>query len=117
MDYFYTIEIDEDNPQIFAGESATSSDIVEYRIPSLYSFNYGNYHFLSLLSEIRTISNKEETSDETVTSSSEFTSKIMSKSTVNSIFGIKDILRGDGNKHASAIFDVEERLIIRDLLK
>lgn len=107
-DYFYCFEIDEDNPQIFAGTAADGSGQIEYRIPSLYSFNYGPYHFLSLLSEIRTISNKE----------ADGTSKALKQSTVNAIFGIEDVLRGDGtNKHASAIYDTEEAWIIRDLMK
>ena len=44
--YFYTFELDEFNlPLITVGES-------QYYIPSLYSFNYGNTHFLCVNSEI-----------------------------------------------------------------
>lgn len=116
VDYFYCFEIDEDNPCVFSGKSAKDENAtVQYRIPSLYSFNYGDYHFVSLLSEIRTRSNKEE---ETSEGSNNYTSKEMSQSTVNTIFGVEDVLRGDGtNKHASAIYDVEERWLIKDLLK
>jgi hypothetical protein len=45
--FFYTFEIDRNNPPIFEdGESAYGY------IPSIYSFNYGNAHFMCLNSEI-----------------------------------------------------------------
>lgn len=45
--FFYTCEVDEQNPQIaeINGEY--------YFIPSLYSFNYGNAHFICVNSEIK----------------------------------------------------------------
>lgn len=48
INFFYTFEIDEKNPTIFS----------EGYIPSIYSFNYGNTHFICLNSEI---SEKTET--------------------------------------------------------
>lgn len=53
INFFYTFEIDVDNPTIF-GEG----DVLYGYIPSIYSFNYGNVHFLCLNSEI---SEKTET--------------------------------------------------------
>lgn len=46
MTFFYTYEIDEDNPPIFNIENK------EVYIPSLYSFNYGKVHFICVNSEI-----------------------------------------------------------------
>lgn len=43
---FYTFEIDEDNPPVFTLENK------EVFINSLYSFNYGNAHFICVNSEI-----------------------------------------------------------------
>lgn len=44
--YFYTFELDESNlPEFVIGSS-------KYYIPSLYSFNYGNCHYLCVNSEI-----------------------------------------------------------------
>lgn len=102
-DYFYTFEIDPLNPQIFEGKAASGIGTAQYKMPSLYSFNYGQYHFLSLLSEIRTISTKA--------------SESFSESTVNTIFGVKDELRGENTNQSSKIFDVEEGWIIKDLIK
>lgn len=112
MDYFYCVEIDKDNEQIFTGiPFEASDDSTErskiYKIPSLYSFNYGSYHFISLISEIRTISNSTGENGG---------AKGMSTNTVTSVFGIKDTLRGT-NTHAASIYDVVERWIIVDLLK
>lgn len=45
--YFYTYEMDETNFPVFEINSQ------EYYIPSLYSFNYGNTHFMCVLSEIK----------------------------------------------------------------
>ena len=107
IDYFYAVEIDTLNPQVMTGISASSDQEVQYKFPSLYSFNYGKFHFLSILSEVRTISNKVEDGE----------TSYLAQSTVNEIFGIKDVLRGDGkNKNASAIYDVEEEWVIKDLL-
>lgn len=47
INFFYTFEMDETNPPIF-GEGAT---IYGY-IPSIYSFNYGDVHFMCVNSEI-----------------------------------------------------------------
>jgi len=46
--FFYTFESDVNNLPIFKGY-----DEKDYYIPSLYSFNYGNVHFLCLNSEIK----------------------------------------------------------------
>ena len=47
INFFYTFEIDENNPSIFSHEN------IDYGyIPSIYSFNYGNTHFLCVNSEI-----------------------------------------------------------------
>lgn len=53
INFFYTFEMDEDNPPIF-GEG----NVFYGYIPSIYSFNYGNVHFMCLNSEI---SEKTET--------------------------------------------------------
>ena len=45
--YFYCYEMDEENVPVFLINS------VEYYIPSLYSFNYGNTHFMCVVSEIK----------------------------------------------------------------
>ena len=46
--FFYTFESDPSNLPIFKGY-----DDVNYYIPSLYSFNYGNTHFLCMNTEIK----------------------------------------------------------------
>lgn len=46
MRYFYTYEMDEENPPVFTLEDK------EIFIDSLYSFNYGNTHFICVNSEI-----------------------------------------------------------------
>lgn len=46
MSFFYTFEMDETNPPIFTIENK------EVFIDSLYSFNYGNVHFMCVNSEI-----------------------------------------------------------------
>lgn len=46
MSFFYTFEIDETNPPVFTIEGK------EVFIDSLYSFNYGNVHFMCVNSEI-----------------------------------------------------------------
>lgn len=47
INFFFTFEIDSNNPPIFA-----DGDLSLGYIPSLYSFNYGNVHFICLNSEI-----------------------------------------------------------------
>ena len=47
FNFFYTYEIDESNPPVFTVKGA------DYFIPSLYSFNYGNTHFMCINSEIK----------------------------------------------------------------
>lgn len=47
IEFFYTFEIDKNNPPVFA---VGGKDIF---IPSIYSFNYGNVHFLCMDSEIK----------------------------------------------------------------
>lgn len=44
--FYYCYELDDNNPAIF-----TSGDLTYY-MPSLYSYNYGKYHFVSINSEI-----------------------------------------------------------------
>lgn len=46
--FFYTAEIDTNNPPIFTGYDGN-----DYYIPSLYSFNYGKAHFLCMNTEIK----------------------------------------------------------------
>ena len=118
IDYFYTFEIDPLNPQLFIGKS--DKDVTKpskrYKMSSLYSFNYGKVHFISLLSEIRTISHKSEKNDET----DNWGEKTLKKSTVNTMWGVKDERRqvnGSNVATASRIFDTEEEWVIRDLIK
>lgn len=63
IQYYYTFECDEQNPQYFKYvdtriEEDKVGDVIEsdgtsftYYMPSLYSFNYGKYHFICLNSE------------------------------------------------------------------
>lgn len=51
--YFYCYEMDEENAPVFAINS------VEYYIPSLYSFNYANTHFMCVVSEIKQSAEQE----------------------------------------------------------
>lgn len=46
--FFFTFELDPENLPKFKG-----ADNIDYFIPSLYSFNYGNTHFMCLNSEIK----------------------------------------------------------------
>ena len=105
IDYFYCVEIDPLNPQIFSGNKysngAKENDKPVYpnwnigqtfKIPSLYSFNYGKLHFISLLSEMRTLSGSEDLIGNG--SSTSASSKAMAVTTVNGIFGVEDTVRG-----------------------
>lgn len=47
--FFYTFEMDKENPPIFTIDGAAG----RYLIPSLYSFNYGGVHFICMNSEIK----------------------------------------------------------------
>lgn len=49
IEFFFCFEIDETNPPVFTING------VAYFIPSLYSFNYGDVHFLCMNSEIKAI--------------------------------------------------------------
>lgn len=120
IDYFYAVEMDPRNMPVFNGVDAKdSSQIKSYRIPSLYSFNFGNYHFVSVLSEMRTISNKI-----TVSGDGSSSTKALKQSTVNAVFGVEDKLRhvndgsdnGVDNPGASAIYDIEEEWLIKDMM-
>ena len=63
IQYYYTFEIDSSNPPIFKYVDANldvnkmgdvlegDSTMFKYYMPSVYSFNYGNYHFIGLNSE------------------------------------------------------------------
>ena len=55
--YFYTFEIDENNPCIFnvsklSEDGSVIKTVNNIYVPSLYSFNYGNTHFICVNSEI-----------------------------------------------------------------
>ena len=119
-DYFYTYEIDPLNPQIFIGRSSTddTKQSSPFKIPSLYSFNYGKFHFISLLSENRTISSKTKYTNGVASETT------LVDSTVNRMYGMKDELRtkvvGSITRvvnTAAKIYDLEEEWIIKDLLK
>ena len=114
-DYFYTVEMDPKNPPIFTDLSEDGTEQVTFKIPSLYSFNFGEYHFVSVLSEMRTISNKI-----TIGGDGSSSNKALKQSTVNAIFGIKDELRknsdGSENRGASKIYDIEEEWMIKDMM-
>ena len=45
--FFYTFEMDKDNPPVFSIKGA------DYLVPSLYSFNYGKVHFICMNSELK----------------------------------------------------------------
>ena len=106
IDYFYCIEMNINNPTIFVGKSAKDESLVTtHKIPGLYSFNYGDFHFISLLSEIRTGKNKSTSA-----------SALGKNSTVEGIWGVKDELRSENNTQASKIFDTVEGWISRDLM-
>lgn len=45
--FFYTFEMDKDNPPVFSIKG------VDYLVPSLYSFNYGKVHFICMNSELK----------------------------------------------------------------
>ena len=117
IDYFYAVDFRADNPPIFVGiANGSTTQRVSFKIPGLYSFNYGEFHFISLLSEIRTISNKitvDKDEDGNITGA---TQKPLSDSTVNRIFGINDELRSKNNNKASKIYDTVEGWISRDLM-
>lgn len=63
IQYYFTYELDENNPAIFKFvkedlDISKMGDVLEgdntmfkYYMPSLFSFNYGNYHFIGLNSE------------------------------------------------------------------
>lgn len=64
IQYYYTFELDINNPQIFKyvnpdlNYEKCKNEVLEkgedyftYYMPSLYSFNYGNYHFVCINSE------------------------------------------------------------------
>lgn len=120
IDYFYAVDFDAKNPPIFLGkpngEKGDDWVPVKFKIPGLYAWNYGEFHFVCLLSEIRTISNKI-----TISSNEEdkgaATVKKLKQSTVNLVWGVEDELRGDGkNQSASKIYDTVEGWITKDLL-
>ena len=56
LTFFYTFEIDDTNPPIFnitglTIDGQTGQTVENVYVPSLYSFNYGNVHFLCINSE------------------------------------------------------------------
>lgn len=123
IDYFYAVEMDLRNlpefhgiPDSFPDDGVpTENDLIKFVIPSLYSFTFGKFHFVSVLSEMRTISNKLNVDSDGTTKP-----KGMSDTTVNRIFGIKDDLRRGyndiPNTGASIIYDLEEEWLINDML-
>jgi hypothetical protein len=56
IDLFYTFEADDNNLPVFEVEGNN------YFVPSLYSFNYGNVHFICLNSEIKDVTETSELS-------------------------------------------------------
>jgi len=68
FNYFYTYEMDIDNAPVFTvpvQETTATTVNKDFFIPSLYSFNYGDTHFMCVTSEIKTIAeNNKETSKE-----------------------------------------------------
>lgn len=141
IDYFYCVEVDPLNPQVFIGNKFSplkENNTLEnwstgavFKIPSLYSFNYGKFHFISLLSEMRTLAGSEEVKETTneqgeVTGYDNVTSKpLKSGTTVDKIFGVEDTKRVITNasgqrvevERASKIYDREEEWLIKDLIK
>lgn len=118
IDYFYAVDFRPENPPIFVGTSSENENsTVVFKMPGLYSFNYGDFHFISLLSEIRTISNK---ADDVAVGSQ----KKLAQSTVNTVWGVKDELRqsynnnptNNKNNQASKIFDTLEGWMTKDLM-
>lgn len=95
-DLFYTQEMDYNNPPIFRGEYLNSSAEKNYRVPALYSFNYGAFHFISLNSEIRT----------------GYTDSDLYPSTVTGEFGVKDNYNGA----KSEVYANIEDWLVKDLL-
>jgi hypothetical protein len=55
---YFTFEIDPNNIPIFDWEYSVSEIYKDCLIDSLYSFNYGKYHFISLNSEVAKVSSK-----------------------------------------------------------
>lgn len=94
-DLFYTQEIDVENPPIFKGVTTGGSQ-KSYKLPSLYSFNYGDFHFISLNSELRTGYGDKDTK----------------LTTLSGEFGVVDSANGDN----SLIYDLIEEWLVRDLL-
>lgn len=136
IDTFYAVETPVDNPNVFVGTKAGDSAATStFRMPGLYSFNYGKYHFICILSEIRTGSGKveqtpvldengEQKRDEFGNLMFDKVEKALKSTTVSSIFGMEDSARlekstatGEKNTAARLIFDMQEAWIIKDLLK
>lgn len=51
IEFYYTFESDDRNLPLFTGNTGDTT----YYIPSLYSFNYGNVHFLCMNTEIKAV--------------------------------------------------------------
>lgn len=132
IDYFYAVETQAENPCLFTGDAADGSGgKVTFRMPGLYSYNYGRYHYLCVLSEIRTGSTKVELipvkdeNDNPVLGPDgkpQYTVKptAAKATTVSDIFGMIDSprqeLTGTDNANARYIYDLQESWIIKDLL-
>ena len=55
FNYFYTYEMDVNNPPVFNVQVTGGSGEATYYIPSLYSFNYGKTHFMCVNTEIKNV--------------------------------------------------------------
>ena len=100
-DLFYTQEMDPNNLPVFEGVALLSNAPKTYRVPSLYSFNYGQFHFVSLNSEVRT--GYADANPE----SSNYT-----PSTVTGEFGVKDPYDGSESEFYAKVED----WLVKDLL-
>lgn len=101
-DLFYTQEAQVGNYPEFKGTDINGNADKWYRIPSLYSFNYGDFHFISLNSEIRTYFGDDEASDV--------------ETTVTGEFGVKDTIVPGGNAKTTTVYSNVEDWLVRDLL-
>lgn len=97
-DLFYTQEMDPINPPILKGTDLKSDSDKYYRVPSLYSFNYGQFHFISLNSEVRTYYGDNEAAD--------------APTTVTGEFGVQD----NGSGRHTEFYQKVEDWMVRDLL-
>lgn len=113
FDLMYCAEMDPDNLPIFIGNAVTldrdekgnvvkvnvTSDTKSYKIPALYSFNYGEYHFQCLNSELRTGTSAHP-------------------NTMEGEFGVEDkYIINDGNNSVTEVYAHVEGWCVKDLMK